>query len=74
MSRFQSLDQKFNVRLTWDTLEPEEIPLVLASVGTILLECTALYESMVQRDAAAAGRSIVAIYDQLTRIKRELED
>lgn len=74
MSEHVSLDERFKVRAPRHTLEAEEIPQVAAAVGRILLHSAGLYEDLVTRDPVGIAAHTVAIYDELSRIKRELED
>ena len=74
MSEHVSADSRFKVRAPRHTLEEEEIPILAAAVGRILLHSAGLYEDLVSRDPIGIASHTVAIYDELARVKRELED
>ena len=74
MSEQSSLDGAFVIHRSTQTLEAEEIAPVAAAVGRILLQAAGLYEDLITRDPVGIAAHTIAIYDELSRIKRDLED
>ena len=74
MSKFQSSDGLFHVQATMLTIEAEEIPVIVEAAGRILLAGVRIYHGVVKKDPLEVAAAAVEIYDNLERIKKEVED
>jgi len=70
---WESLDRKFVVIQARETIEPEEIPKLVESIGRIIINASFIFTSAMKRDPVGVAAGAVNIYDELKRIKKILE-
>jgi len=69
-----SVDGAFIITPTRETITPEEIPRIIARVGSILSNAAQAYFAVVQRNPQVLASSIVQIYEDIAAIKKMVED
>ena len=74
MSKFESFDGLYSVQATTHTIEADEIPVLIDAAGRILLAVVRMYSGVIKRDPLEVAAAAVEIYDNLLRIKKEVED
>lgn len=78
MDELVSADGNFTISRSRHTLELEEIPTVLDALSKILDDAKDIAIAVASGDLARMAREIppevISIYDQIQRIKKEIED
>jgi len=69
---WESTDRQFIITQARETIEPEEIPKLVESIGRIMVNASFLFTSAMKKDPVGVAAAAVNIYDELTRIKKIL--
>jgi len=70
---WESLDGRFVVVQARETIEPEEVPKLVESIGRIMINASFIFTSAMKKDPVGVAAGAVNIYDELKRIKKILE-
>jgi hypothetical protein len=69
-----SLDEEFQVKVVPHTITAEEIPRIIQRIGSILMSGVAAYYALLSRDPGHLAEAITKIYEDITAIKKMIED
>jgi len=71
--KWESVDGKFIVLQSRETITKEEVPKLIESIGRIMINTSFVFTSAMKKDPVGVAAGVVNIYDELTRIKKILE-
>jgi len=69
---WESTDGLFTIIQSRETIEPEEVPKLVESIGRIMVNASFLFTSAMKKDPIGVAAAGVNIYDELVRIKKIL--